>query len=427
MSDPVTPTPPARILFVDHTAELSGGELALLNIIRHLDRQRYEPVVVLFSDGPLVGRLAEAKVRTILLQLAPGIVRAKKDGLGLRSLMRLGAAWGVAAHVVRLARLISHEQVDLVHTNSLKADVIGGLAARVARRPVVWHVHDRIEAPYLPAKVASFFRRLARRIPSVIVANSQSTLETLRLPATIPTAVAPPGLNPEYATAPPRGIGSASAPVIGIVGRLAPWKGQHVFLEAAARVRNIIPSARFMIVGASLFGEREYERSLHDLARILGLEEQVHFTGHRGDVRDLMASFDVLVHASTTPEPFGQVITEAMAVGTPVVASDGGGVREIITNGQTGLLVPMGDTVATADAILKLLQNSHLASALASGAREMVGERFSIDVTIETLCGVYESILQPRAAATTSPADAADEPPPAEAALHANFTKRCSH
>jgi hypothetical protein len=130
-------------------------------------------------------------------------------------------------YVFRLARFIVKCRVDLVHTNSLKADILGGLAARLVRVPVVWHIRDRISDDYLPAAVVTVFRWLMRVVPNFVIANSESTLRTLQLPAGgASSRVVHDGGMPLPETAATFGF---EAPLIGIVGRISPWKGQHFF------------------------------------------------------------------------------------------------------------------------------------------------------------------------------------------------------
>ncbi len=142
---------------------------------------------------------------------------------------------------------------------------------------------------------------------------------------------------------------------IGLVGRISPWKGQHIFIRAAALVHQRFREARFFIIGAALFGEDQYEQEIRRLPGELGIEGIVEFSGFRSDVKQAIAELDLVVHASTQGEPFGQVIIEGMAAGKPVVATDGGGVPEIVEDGHTGILVPMGNVQAMADAICQIL------------------------------------------------------------------------
>ncbi len=376
-----------RVLFLDHTAALGGGEIALLRLVETLDRRRYEPVVVLFSDGPLVGKLRESRIECHILPLSSDVIQTRKDGLGIASLLRIGAIFSAVGFLVRLTRLIRDLNVQLVHTNSLKSDLLGGIAARLARRPVIWHVRDRISSDYLPPAVASVFRELCRLIPDRVVTNSHATMRTLgpnppsRFKVVHDGTIIPPEV-------PPLG----TSPRIGLVGRIAPWKGQDVFLLAAARLREKFPQAKFLIIGSALFKESDFEIHLHKLSADLHLTDTVEFTGFRDDISEAMSSLTMLVHASTTAEPFGQVVIEAMALGRPVIATNGGGVPEIIEHNRSGLLVPMGDDQSMADAIDRLLSNPTQAAEIGRLGRQRVIEFFTIQRTAAQMEKVFAEL-----------------------------------
>jgi glycosyltransferase involved in cell wall biosynthesis len=361
----------------------------------------------LFADGPLKAKLAEASVETHILPLAPGIAQMRKDTLGGKTLLRLKDVAGILMYIGRLARFMRAQRIDLVHTNSLKADVIGGFAARLAGIPVLWHVRDRIETDYLPGSAVSTFRWLCRRVPDYVVTNSQATLETLKMGANGRSAAIPSGTRfhqmrrrvqerIQYTReALTDAAGTEWLPRVGLIGRIAPWKGQHVFLQAATLVRQRFPAARFQIIGAALFDEARYEAEIKALTLSLGLAEQVEFTGFRDDVTELILELDLLVHASTVAEPFGQVILEGMAAGKPVVATRGGGVPEIVEEGVTGLLVPMGDVEAMADAICTVLADPAAAQRMGQQGYQRVCDHFTIEQTARKVEGVYEQILSP--------------------------------
>jgi glycosyltransferase involved in cell wall biosynthesis len=255
--------------------------------------------------------------------------------------------------------------------------------------PVLWHVRDRIDADYLPARVVQVFRWLCRWIPTYLVANSHATLDTLQLERRNAAVVHDgfPGAL-EVAT-----DGTPAVPMIGLVGRITEWKGQHVFIEAAAAVRRKFPQARFQIIGSAMFAEEAYEARLRARVRELGLEDCLEFTGFRADVQELIGRLTILVHASTTGEPFGQVVIEGMAAGKPVVATRGGGVPEIVVDGVTGLLVPMGEAAPMADAIVRLLSDPSSATAMGHAGRQHVADHFTIQHTARKLEAIYETIL----------------------------------
>ena len=407
-ANPVLTATPKTILFFDHTAQLGGGEIALLNVVRSIDRSLFSPVVVLGSAGMLHERLLETGVETHLLPIARSVADTRKDTLGVRSLLRIGDMARILFYCVKLSRFIRRRQAAIVHTNSLKADIIGGVAARLAGVPVVWHIRDRIADDYLPLPVVGFFRFLCRVIPNAVIANSHATLDSINLPpqrrgnkGTTGTviysgtviydgikssgaAAAGPLQNPEAAIASPR---------IGLIGRLAPWKGQHIFIRAASLVVKKFPSCKFQIIGAALFGEDDYERDLRALVKTLGLAGQVEFTGFRSDVADLIRRLDVVVHASTVGEPFGQVVIEAMAASKPVVATRGGGVVEIVMDGVTGILVPMGDAESMAGAILKLIENTDMAREMGDAGKVWVEKCFTIEKTARQMEEVFVELL----------------------------------
>jgi glycosyltransferase involved in cell wall biosynthesis len=180
---------------------------------------------------------------------------------------------------------------------------------------------------------------------------------------------------------------------VGIVGRLTPWKGQHIFIRAAAALAPRFPHARFLIVGSALFGETAYESQLRDLVKKLDLSHRVKFTGFRPNVAAIMETLDIAVHASTVAEPFGQVIIEAMAACKPVIATNGGGVPEIMLHGRTGLMVPMNDPDAMAEALSRLLSNPKLAHEMGQHGRRHVEKYFTIQHTSAKVMRCYDQVL----------------------------------
>jgi len=317
----------------------------------------------------------------------------RKGSLHLAGLLRqigsLRALWRYAQQIGRFAR---ERDVDLIHANSLKSDVYGALAARSTGIRLIWHVHDRIDGHYLPRTATWLIRFLARQLPACVIANSSSTLETVRS-GVRRTAIIASGLTRDHierSWVPER---SNAVPQIGIIGRIAPWKGQDVFLEAAALLLRRGISAHFRITGSPLFGEEAFERQLFTLAQDLGIRKHVEFLGFR-DVPTVLRSLDILVHASTIPEPFGQVVIEGMAAGLPVIATDGGGPREIIDNGRTGLLVPMGDPQALAEALTQLLEDPEQARTLAAAGRRHVLEHFTVERSARQSEALYEELVR---------------------------------
>ncbi len=382
---------PRNVLFFDHTARPRGGEIALLRLISALDRERYHPLVVLGSAGEFQTLLAEAGIEAHYLPLPKGIADVRKEKLGPSALLSAGKAGECWSYARRLAAFMESHDVDLLHTNSLKADLIGAAAACRARVPLIWHVRDRIASDSLPALEASGFRLACRCLPDHIIANSQATLETLGRAARGKATVVYDGLPfPDFAPVPiPPG-----PPVIGILGRISPWKGQHVFLNAAAQIRKNFPRARFRIIGAPQFGEEFYEQDLRALSQRLGLAGAVEFTGFGKDLKREIEQLTVLVHASTLPEPFSQVVFEAMYYARPIVAPRAGGVPEIVEDNVTGILVPMEDDQAIACAVESLIAAPECARQMGAKGRERLLHYFLAEPAARKIESIYSTLLR---------------------------------
>ncbi|MDN4481755.1 glycosyltransferase family 4 protein [Demequina sp. EGI L300058] len=341
-----------------HTAELGGAELALLRLVAALEPGEFDVHVVTWSHGDLVDRLETDGIPVTVIA-GRGIQKVTRTDAGRVSATRsLPATVGVARQLRRVLRSLDP---DLVVANSLKAAVVVGLVAGMARQPWVWHLHDRLAPDYLPAPVARAMGMLAARGPRGIVANSEATAATLPLRAQERTVVAYPGLAPALAQ---RERVLPAAPVVGLVGRISPTKGQLEFIQAAHQVRRRHPDARFVIVGTAMFADAPYEQEVRQAAG-----DTVEMVGWTDDPAGTIAGLSVLVHASPTPEPFGQVVAEAVALGVAVVGTEAGGVPEIMvpqrddrdrshsSRGPHGVLVAPGDVSALAGAVSALLDD----------------------------------------------------------------------
>ncbi len=380
-----------RVVFLGHVARLSGGEIALLRFLPAL--QAHADVrVILGEDGPLVERLRSLGIETEVLPMPERLRDLRRDSVR-PSRLDLRALVDLPAYVQRLSRRIRELEADLVHTNTLKAAFYGAAAARLAHVPVVWHVRDRIAPDYLPRPAVTLVRALARLLPAAVIANSEETMRTLphlRTARVVYNAVVPDAVEEaSVAERPPGG-----AVTIGVIGRLAPWKGQHVFLEAFAEAFRGTET-RGRVIGSDLFGEDAYAGSLRRRAAELGVADQVEFLGFREDVWAELRELDVLVHCSVTPEPFGQVVLEGMAAGVAVVATSAGGPAELITEGVDGLLTVPGDVGELAEALRRLAADSSLRQRLGAAAR-VRSRDFTPERTAQLVLETYEYVLRRR-------------------------------
>ncbi len=375
-----------RVVYLDHVARLSGGEIALLRLLPHL--RRVNAHVILGEDGPLAERLQQAGVSVEVLPIAAAARDLRKDTVHLRGASPT-AVLSTLTYVARLALRLRELRPDLVHTNSLKAGVYGGLAARVIGVPVVWHLRDRISDDYLPRPAVRLLRRLIRHLADGVVANSTATMDTLprgdrgRVHSVISDSV-------ELSTHPRKP--KSTQTTFGMVGRISQWKGQDLFLRAFA---TAFPTGneQAVLVGSPMFGEEAYEQELHDLAFQLGLGKRVEFRGFREDIWRELASFDVLVHASVVPEPFGQVVLEGMAAGLAVIAADEGGPASVIVDGKTGRLFASRDLDSLATTMRALGEDPAARERLGTCARRAAAD-YHPDAVVKRLEQVYDRVLR---------------------------------
>jgi glycosyltransferase involved in cell wall biosynthesis len=382
--------PPAgrrlRVVVLDHCARLSGGELALIDLLPAL-KDEVDFHVILGEDGPMASRLTRIGVSVEVLPIADAAGRLGRDRVR-PSRLPLASIVASAGHVLKLAWRLRRLRPDLVHTNSLKAALYGGAAARIAGIPLVWQIHDRVADDYLPAPAVWLVRTLARHLPATVLTNSSETLATL------------PGVDGTIAPIPVAVDADRSSQVersgplrIGMVGRLASWKGQHIFLEAFARA---FPAGaeQAVVIGSAVFeGDESYAAALPPLADRFGITDRVVFTGFRDDVAFQLHQLDVLVHASAVPEPFGRVVVEGMGAGLAVVASAQGGPAEIIEDEVDGLLVPPGDVDALARALKRLEAQPELRRQLGNAARQRARD-FAPEAVASTILKAYRSTLR---------------------------------
>lgn len=378
-----------HVVYLTHVARLSGAEIALLRTLPAL-QDDVEAHVILGEDGPLVQAIEDIGVSVEVLPMPTRARDVRKDTVKVGGLSPKSVAVALQ-YTVGMRRRLRELQPDLVHTNSLKAALYGGVAGRMAGVPVVWHIRDRIAADYLPAAAVRLVRTAARVLPTVIVANSKTTLSTLpsaRRGRVVTNAVVNDAIPSKRLVVP-----TGERPFrVGLVGRLSPWKGQDLFLKAFAEAFGQDQKVEAWVIGIAMFDEHKYADSLPGLADRLGIADRVEFRGFHEDVWSEIAQLDVLVHCSLIPEPFGQVVVEGMATGVPVIAAAAGGPAEIITNEVDGILTPVGDSYALGMAMRRLHDDPELRIRLAKAGLE-TASHYTPENTAKQILDVYRQVL----------------------------------
>jgi glycosyltransferase involved in cell wall biosynthesis len=360
LADSTLPTgggDPIRVLFLAHTGLLGGAEIMLEHMATGLVAEGIEPVVALGSDGPLVDRLRRAAIAVHVLPVG-SLAGARRRRVPLDHRLLLdGVNW-----VRAVSRLVRTLEVDVVVTNSQKAHLAGSTAARISGVPVVWRLHDIVvPETFGPAQILALRLTAAVARPRVLGVSravEAAVKQTLRIADSVPLHN---GIDASHLRSQGRlelrgrfGWPSDSV-VFGMVGRLVRWKGCLDFVEAAPHVLRAAPAARFVLVGDEMIdvGSGFRDEIVNRIGE-LGITDEVRLLPFTDQVGAVLADLDVLVQPSTEPDPFPTAVVEAAVMGVPVIATNHGGVAEIVGHGVHGHLVEPGSVPALADACTEL-------------------------------------------------------------------------
>ncbi|MCB1277994.1 glycosyltransferase [Prosthecobacter sp.] len=368
-----------QVLFLDQTGRLGGAELMLLDIA---SARAADSEVVLFQDGEFRSALENAGVKTRVLRLDDEASSVNKQA-GLLHVLR--SIPGIVQLILQTAQ--ASRSFDVVYANTAKALIIGGPAARLAGRPLIFHLHDIIaDGHFSPINQCALIF-CANCFADRVIANSEATKDAFvarggraELCVVIPNGFHIPEERTNKDDLKKLRFSCLNIPsdafIVLMAGRLAHWKGQHVLLEAL----KPMPSAHAVLLGDALFTDedREYAHRLHAQADESELTGRVHFAGFQSDTLAYFDLADVVVHASVFPEPFGRVIVEGMLAGKPVIASRAGGAAEIVSHEHTGLLVDPGNVNELAEALMRLQHDSAFAARLALNAQQTARDVYAL-------------------------------------------------
>jgi glycosyltransferase involved in cell wall biosynthesis len=387
---------PVRVLFLN-TRDRCGADVAVhLGLMRAFDRNRALPYILSNSqanDARAMERIYE-EIPSLAYQFVPlGVPADKMAGMGKIGKIKTMAP--LAKSLSAALRQIRRDKIDIIHATDRPRDAaFSTLLGRLSGTPNVVHMHSNCGEHLSRGTLWGF------RYASAVFGVSEFTRQGLIALGLKPEKVFvahnatdagefDPALFTESRATVRREWGiPREAPVVGIVARLIPWKGQRELIEALARLSAEFPDLHVMIVGEG--GDRD---TLRRHAEKRGVQQQVIFTGWHDDVRPLLASFDIFALPSYE-EPFGLAITEAMAMQLPVIACHSGGVPEIITHGENGWLIEPRSAQELADAIRTLLTDRNLRETMAQKARQTVIERFSPERQASLVADLYTGLVK---------------------------------
>jgi len=387
-----------NIVYLNPIGEIGGAETSLLHLLGVLRaiRPRWDLSLVTGTEGPLLSRAEALGVAARAIPLPLSLNRLGDAGLGaehgpgvgrsafLANLVSGGI--GAARYLTRLRRAIREVKPDVVHSNGFKMHLLSTYASD-SGIPILWHIHDYVSS----RRVTGPLLRLRASRCSAAVANSISVAEDLRsigmgnfniesIYNGIDTDVFAP-YGPSIDLDSLAGLPPVTPGVlrVGLLGTFARWKGHEIFLRALSMLSPEIP-IRGYIAGGPIYqtnGSQHTIAELKKLAGALGLNGRVGFTGFIENPAAAIRSLDIVVHASTQPEPFGLVIVEAMACGKPVIISNCGGASELVQDRVNALTHEPGDAAGMAARILELAEDPRLRIRLGEAARRTAENRFN--------------------------------------------------
>lgn len=424
-----------RIVYLSPSGQMGGAEVALLEILAGI--REAEPEwkldLIVSGDGPLAAKARALGVETVVLPFPPSLARigdasvagpagpARPPGQGMsqaRLLARLlFASAGIANYARKLRKELRRLEPAVIHTNGFKMHILGALA-KPASVPLVWHIHDYLSSrPFMVRLMKLLYKRC-----SIVLANSNSVkldIETVcgnTVPIqTVYNAVDTSVFSPEGPSLDLDQLSGLPPPAnsvvrVGMLATFARWKGHEVFLRALSLLPADLPF-RGYIIGDALYqtdGSQYSVAELKAVAEKLGVMDRVAFTGFVEEPASAMRSLDIVVHASTQPEPFGLVIIEGMACGRAVIISEGGGAAELIQtriqpNSPTGMSTnieteinalghPPGDAAQLAQRITQLATDPSLRARLGAAGRATAEQRFNRARLARELIPIYLSV-----------------------------------
>jgi glycosyltransferase involved in cell wall biosynthesis len=388
-----------RIVYLNPASHLGGAERVLLDVMASVrsTEPSHELHLVVPEDGPLVAQARTLGVGITVLPMPRAMNQFGEWGLERGRLVRnlrtlaprtIAAGWSSLTYLPRLQRILRRLQPDVIHSNGIKTHILSGLV-NTGRAVLIWHVHDFLT---IRPGACCLLRWLARpatlgvAVSDAIAGATRMVMPQLAVEVVhnaIDTTAFTPGPGEGMLLDRLAGLPAAPANVVrvGFVATYARWKGHDVFLRAAAQlVRTFEAPLRFYLVGGPIYatrGSQYTEDELRHLAHDLGLDQHVGLIPFQQELTPLYRGLEIIVHASTQPEPFGRTIVEAMACGKPVLVSWAGGAAELFTHQYDAIGVPPNDVKALGAALLALVRSPEQRSFLGGNARQTAVRRFS--------------------------------------------------
>ncbi len=381
-----------NILFLHAGAEMYGSDRVLLNLITNLDKQRFQPYVILPGYGPLFDALKKNEIGVEIVPY-PILRRRLFNPIGI-----LNYTYGFIKYSRIIATIAKEKGIDIVHTNTA-ATWEGCYVSKKLGIPQLWSIHEIIEKPRLVYKVTS---RVIAKYASITIAVSQAVKDHLIKSGYFrdeDIRVIYNGIDHKKYK-PDNDCGylysewmiPQESRIIGMIGRVNRWKGQKDFLEVANIVMNEYTDVYAIMVGSPFEGEEWREIEIKRAISQSAHKDRIVYAGYRIDNEFIHCLFDIFVLPSTDPDPLPTVVLEAMASEKPIVSYAHGGVCEMVIDNENGILTEVRNPKKLADAVKILLDDESKRIGMGKNSRRRIKENYSMEVYVTNYINQYESL-----------------------------------
>lgn len=383
-----------NILFLHAGAEMYGADKVMLDLIRRLDKNKYNPLVILPTDGVLVDELKKENIKVVVMPYP--IMRRRY--FNLKGLIQY--AFGMLEYTNKITKMAKEQRINLIHTNTA-ATLEGSFVSKKLHIPQLWSIHEIIVSPKIMYTVTS---KLIAKYSSIAITDSKAVKDHLDASGYFKEDAVKVIYN---------GVDSnrfkpdndcsylydewnipKDAKIIGMMGRVNSWKGQADFLKAANIIMSKFPDVYTVFVGAAFEGEEWREKELANAIAQSPYKDRIINKGYRTDSEGIYKLYDVFVLPSTNPDPLPTVVLEAMATGKPIVGYKHGGVCEMVKDGYNGLLADVRNPEDLAIKIESLLEDNDKRTAMGKNSRKRLLEKFSIEAYVQNYSAEYDRLIK---------------------------------
>lgn len=362
-----------KILFIHSSAELYGSDKSLLNIVNNMNYEEFEIHIILPCEGSLVNKLKEN--RNIKVNVYDVAILRRKN-LSFKGLIKYIKQF--IKSYKNIKKYVKENKIDIIYTNT-SVVFPGAIVAKRMGIKSVWHIREIIKNKFENRIISS----IVNYYSDIVITNSKATANAIMVNKekvkVVYNAVERVKIDKSQIK------GENDKFVVGMAGRINRWKGQGLFINAAEKVLEKCPNTLFVIAGSAYTGEEYLEEELRSIIADKKLEKSIKLLGQVNNMGKFYEGIDLFVLPSIQPEPFGLVVIEAMDAGIPVIATNHGGPKEIINDGENGYLVDFKDPNEMAEKIILLESNLELRRKIAENAERMKREKFSVETMVKNI------------------------------------------